>query len=161
MIVTEPRVMELIGRIQQSVEDALALNDPRVTTGNVGKASGKPESRPPGEQQCPWVAGEVERILTRCADKLDAAYEAARVRAHAEHVTPSEDWREERVSVGDDWIAQPPVDETRPVVVITAGDEPVQVLARKSDGKFVEGRQGPRGLAGKLEGVIGGEAVSG
>lgn len=144
MIVTEPRIMELIGRIQHRVEDALALNDPRVTTGNVGKASGKPESRPPGEQQCPWVAGEVERILTRCADKLDAAYEAARVRAHAEHVAPSEDWQEEAVGVdAGDWEGA-----AHTLNVVRA-----KFVARRKDGKFVEGRQGPRGLAEKMESV--------
>jgi hypothetical protein len=58
----DPKIDASLAALEAICVEAVTLNDPR-TSGHGSRATGKPESRSPGRQQCPGVAKEVARIL--------------------------------------------------------------------------------------------------
>ena len=80
MIDDDPAIAKLHARLTQLVELCVRDNHPLTATGAGGKSPNKPESKPPGYQQCPAAVRAAERILTRAVKDLQAAYDAAKVR---------------------------------------------------------------------------------
>ena len=78
-MLTDPRLRKVqaaIGHVMQTAED---YNSPLVTGERIGSA-GKPGSKPPGQQQCPWVTDRVAEIMERAVASATAALDAANPR---------------------------------------------------------------------------------
>lgn len=74
--ISDPRLFAPLGVIMAACAKAELLNDSRTAVESVG-GSGKPGSRPPGEQQCPWLVDHLANILDSTARKVEGAVMSA------------------------------------------------------------------------------------
>ena len=85
-ILTDPRLAKPMAVLMAACIDAEAYNHPIKASEKV-RTSGKPGSRPPGEQQCVWVVNRLASILEKaCASATQAVEIAAPKDVRAETV---------------------------------------------------------------------------
>lgn len=76
---SDPRLDKPLAAITALCELVAVYNHPLTSNDGVS-GGGKPTSRPPGQQNCPWAVRQAERVLLQAKRELCAIVDAAQPR---------------------------------------------------------------------------------